>query len=200
MTIGFDGSQWIKQKVGITPGPEPGIIPAPVTPPQSKPTTDSPKHQTLYDKLKTLLASEIQQGKISLSQTSGQLQIRFPEKFSFASGSDELLKSFIPIIKRIGEIIDQTPGNIIIAGHTDDVPINTERFRSNWELSAARAVSVAHALFDYAQVQKKRVRVEGYAETRPLVENDSFKHRAINRRVEISIDTSLEQSSVHDRE
>ena len=194
MTVGFDGTQWIKRKLGAdTPiGPEPGIIqpPQPPSPPpaikKEATTAETPK-QDLYQELSTLLKQEIKQDKITLVRQQGNILIRLPDRFSFESGNNELLNSFSPIISRIGHIIKNTKGRITISGHTDDLPIMTERFRSNWELSAARAVSVAHILIHNSQLDKNRITVEGHADTQPLKPNDSNYHRAINRRVEISV-------------
>ena len=78
-------------------------------------------------------------------------------------------------------------GDILVQGHTDNIPISTARFRSNWDLSTARAVSVAHELFTGGILNQKRFQVAGFADTRPLVENSNRAGRARNRRVEIVI-------------
>ena len=75
-----------------------------------------------------------------------------------------------------------------VAGHTDNLPINTARFPSNWELSAARAGSVIRYLIE-SGVDPARLRAEGYADTRPLTANDSDKSRAQNRRVELTLES-----------
>ena len=77
--------------------------------------------------------------------------------------------------------------NFIVSGHTDNVPIESTRYRSNWELSAARAVSVAHILLQNDVISVDRFKIEGYADTRALVANNSEQNRAKNRRVEISL-------------
>ena len=82
-------------------------------------------------------------------------------------------------------------GDIAVEGHTDDIPINTEQFRSNWDLSAERALSVAHELFKDEEINPGRFMVVGYADTRPLAPNDDWKNRARNRRVEIVIRRGL---------
>ena len=97
------------------------------------------------------------------------------------------MDDFQPVLARIGAVLAQTEGQIIIAGHTDDIPINTARFRSNWELSASRAVSVVDHLGRITEIPMQRFLIEGYAETRPLVPNEDAETRARNRRVEIVI-------------
>ncbi|WP_156504054.1 OmpA family protein, partial [Oleiphilus sp. HI0066] len=77
---------------------------------------------------------------------------------------------------------------ISIEGHTDDVPIKTKEFPSNWDLSAKRALVVAHGLMESGDLDPRRVSVSGFADSRPLVANDSTEHRAKNRRVEIVLE------------
>ncbi|MCW8920387.1 MAG: OmpA family protein, partial [Sedimenticola sp.] len=110
------------------------------------------------------------------------------EKGSFPSGSAQLNDDFYGVMVRLSEAVAKTPGKVVVAGHTDDVPIATRRFRSNWELSSARAVTVVHALLDDPNVDPKRVTVEGHADSQPLLPNDSKENRAINRRVELIIE------------
>ena len=85
------------------------------------------------------------------------------------------------------------PGRIKVQGHTDNIPINSARFRSNWELSSARAVSVAHQLMRGDYIDQDRFEVTGFADTRPLAPNDNPDNRARNRRVEVVIRQGLEQ-------
>ncbi|MCB1727006.1 MAG: OmpA family protein, partial [Gammaproteobacteria bacterium] len=85
------------------------------------------------------------------------------------------------------------PGQITVAGHTDNIPISTGRFRSNWELSSARAVTVLHAMLQNRDIAEDRVVVQGLADTRPLVDNDSPQNRARNRRVELILTRSIDQ-------
>ena len=94
----------------------------------------------------------------------------------------------MPVLQRIADSLVTTPGDVVVSGHTDDVPISTRRFRSNWELSSARAVTVLHALLGNPNLEPHRVMVEGRAETLPLVPNDSPDNRARNRRVEIMVE------------
>ena len=93
----------------------------------------------------------------------------------------------IPIIERVVKVLAHCTGDVLVSGHTDDRPIASSRYRSNWDLSAARAVSVVHELVMTRQVPAERVIAAGRAETNPLVPNDTPEHRARNRRVEIAI-------------
>jgi len=99
-----------------------------------------------------------------------------------------LRATFIPIMDKIRDVLKEVNGAYSVEGHTDDVPISTARFRSNWELSSARAVSVAHELMKYRDIDPEKFVVVGYGEIRPMEANDTEANRARNRRVEIVIE------------
>jgi type VI secretion system protein ImpK len=107
----------------------------------------------------------------------------------FASGSARLDAGLRPLILRIAETLDRIPGAIVVTGHTDDVPIRTARFPSNWELSAERARSVS-ALMATRLREQGRLRAEGVADSEPLAANDGSANRARNRRVAIILRTA----------
>ena len=133
------------------------------------------------------LMDEIRKGRIEVETQGRQIVIRVKEKGSFGSGSATLRDSFIPIMDKIRGAIESINGVFAVSGHTDDIPISTLRFRSNWELSSARSVSVAHELLKTGTMDPAKFTIVGHGETRPLVENDSNENRSINRRVEIII-------------
>src|SRR5690606_30489783 len=113
---------------------------------------------------------------------------RIEEKGSFASGSAQLTWEFEGLLLDMAEVLADMPGDLAIEGHTDNVPIRTERFYSNWDLSAARAAAVANVLLAREQVTPDRIRVTVLADTKPRVANTSPEHRAKNRLVAIVID------------
>mgnify|MGYP000210712610 CR=1 FL=1 len=133
------------------------------------------------------LMDEIRKGRIEVETQGRQIVIRVKEKGSFESGSATLRDSFIPIMDKIRGAIESINGVFAVSGHTDDIPIATLRFRSNWELSSARSVSVAHELLKTGSMDPAKFTIVGHGDTRPLVENDSSDNRSINRRVEIVI-------------
>jgi len=139
------------------------------------------------EEIREALQLEIEENLVSVETEQTKIIIRINEKGSFPSGSAKLNDDFYGVMVRISEAVARTPGKVVVAGHTDDVPISTNRFRSNWELSSARAVTVVHALLDDINVDPKRIAVEGHADSQPLVPNDSVENRAINRRVELII-------------
>ncbi len=109
------------------------------------------------------------------------------EKITFLMGQADLLDTFRPTLLRMADFIAQQPGQRVqVTGHTDDTPIHNFRFPSNWELSAARAASVARFLIANG-VDPSRVTIQGYASYRPVAPNDSVAHRQANRRVEITL-------------
>ena len=137
--------------------------------------------------LQEALKEQIDQGLISLDKEEKKIIIRIQEKGSFGSGSARLDPGFYKVIDRISEVLATRPGKILVAGHTDNIPIRTGRFRSNWELSSARAVTVLHALLRNPRLDQRRVVVQGFADTRPVADNDTPQGRAKNRRVELII-------------
>ncbi len=144
-------------------------------------------------RLASNLEKQIQSGKIEVESRGKKIVIRVKENGSFPSGSATLRSEFIPIMDKIRSIIKDMPGRFYIEGHTDDIPINTPRFRSNWELSSSRAVSVAHELFKDNSIDKKRFTIVGMADTKPLVNKKTRKARSKNRRVEIIIEQGPEK-------
>lgn len=138
--------------------------------------------------LRAALERELAAGTLQLEQERKRIVIRIEERGSFPSGSADLDPAFGEVARRIGNALEEIPGEIAIEGHTDDIPIRTGRFRSNWDLSAARASSVANALLATGTVAPARLRVHGFAETRPRVDNQTAAQRAQNRRVELVID------------
>lgn len=138
------------------------------------------------------LHEQVDSGEIEIETRGRQIIIRIREKGSFVSGSATMAPNYIDVMEEIRTVLAQKPGRIQVQGHTDNVPISTERFRSNWELSSARAVSVAHELMKGGQIKPRRFEVTGFADTRPLVDNASTENRARNRRVEIVIQQGLD--------
>ncbi len=149
------------------------------------------------EEIRQALQLEIEENLVSVETEQTKIIIRINEKGSFPSGSAKLNEDFYGVMVRISEAVASTPGKVVVAGHTDDVPISNSRFRSNWELSSARAVTVVHALLDDPDVDPKRIAVEGHADSQPLVPNDSVENRAINRRVELIIERGTDLDNGH---
>ena len=152
------------------------------------------KSEEDLERIRRTLKEEIEQGLVNVEADGSRIVIHILEKGSFKSGVADVEHSFLPVLIKIRGLLVDTPGQITVSGHTDNVPISTSRFRSNWELSAARAVSVAHELMRFREIEQRRFLITGHGETRPLVENDSSGNRAKNRRVDISIVRGSEAS------
>jgi len=133
------------------------------------------------------LEAEVASDALHVNYDKDQVVIRFSEEATFGSGDATIKPEMIPIIERVVEVVGNCTGDVVVSGHTDDRPISSSRYRSNWDLSAARAVSVVHELVLNREIPADRVVAAGRAETSPLAPNDSAENRALNRRVEISI-------------
>lgn len=139
------------------------------------------------EKFKEALEDEIEEGLIDVESQMNRIVIRIREKGSFSSGDARLNRAFVPILDKIHDVLVKTNGQLAVAGHTDNIPINTPRYRSNWELSTSRATSVVHELLRKGEIPPARFVLEGYAETQPLTTNDTAANRSKNRRVEIIV-------------
>lgn len=136
-------------------------------------------------KIRDSLKDQITEGLVSVETDGLRIIIRIHEKGSFPSGSAVLNAGFEPVMNKIVAAVGGSKGDVVVAGHTDDIPISTDWYRSNWELSASRAVTVAHSLLENGTVDPNRMVIEGRADRDSLVPNNSRKNRAKNRRVEI---------------
>ncbi|MDX1692310.1 MAG: flagellar motor protein MotB [Ketobacteraceae bacterium] len=142
------------------------------------------------------LKAEIKEGKIEVETKGRKIIIRVKEQGSFASGSATLRPSFMPVMDKIRNVLKEMRGSFAVTGHTDDVPISTPRFRSNWELSSSRAVSVAHELMKTGEIAPDLFSVVGLGETEPLAPNDTDENRARNRRVEIVVEQGKQDDKI----
>jgi chemotaxis protein MotB len=138
-------------------------------------------------RLRLALKEEIEKGSVSIQTEGMKVIVHLMENATFDSGKAVLHEAFRPTLNKIAALIDDNSGDVTISGHTDNVPISNDRFRSNWDLSTSRAVTVAHELLDVSTLDPANVMVTGHADTRPRKPNDSAENRAKNRRVDISI-------------
>ena len=127
-------------------------------------------------------------GEVSVLATSRGIIITMREKVTFRPGEAEILISSKPVLDNIAEIIQRHPNFLVeIDGHTDNIPIKTHLFPSNWELSVARATSVLKYFINYQSINPSRLSIKGNADQKPIVPNDTPENRAKNRRVEIRL-------------
>lgn len=149
------------------------------------------KKSAEYEALASSLDGEIKAGRIQVSELKGKLTVRMAEKVLFPSGSATVSKAGKATLEKIAVAFKDVKGRMIrVEGHTDNVPIKTERFPSNWELSSARAIAVVRILQDQG-VDPGLLGAAGYASFQPVAANDTADGRAQNRRIEISLAAPL---------
>jgi chemotaxis protein MotB len=161
--------------------------PAPA-PPDSKPAPAT--HADLVkskDVLHKALDPELHSGKVSVVLDGRGLVVSLQEAAFFASGDDAVNQAGYPIIAKISGVILGLSNSLRLEGHTDSVPIHTARFRSNWDLSTARAIAMLELLRDRYSVPAERMSVAGFAENAPVDTNDTEEGRAHNRRVDLVV-------------
>jgi len=149
--------------------------------------------------LSEMLAQEIQEGVIEIEAKPDSFVIRLKDKGAFPAGTARLTDDFIDVLEVIKEELSKIKGAIIVAGHTDNIPINTSAFRSNWDLSAERSVSVVQELLYESKINQERISIQAFADSRPLVDNDTAENRSKNRRVEIVISKSIAELDSMDK-
>jgi chemotaxis protein MotB len=150
----------------------------------------SPKPVSLDPPLQKLLRdldTEIRSGTMQVRMGDRGLTISLSQSAFFPSGTDALDPSAYPILQKVAACIRGLPNAVRFEGHTDSIPIRTPRFRSNWDLSAARAIAVMERLDEEEQIPPGRMAVSGYADTAPVDSNESEDGRARNRRVDIVV-------------
>ncbi len=147
------------------------------------------KTKKSYEDLTAGLQSEIAAGQIQITQLKGKLTVNLVDKILFDSGRAEIKGDGTKVLDKVASVLNGVADkNIRIEGHTDNVPISgalTSKYASNWELSTARATSVARYLQDQDKVDPTRLVAAGYGEYHPIASNDSAEGRAQNRRIEI---------------
>ncbi|WP_321470696.1 flagellar motor protein MotB [uncultured Paludibaculum sp.] len=153
--------------------PQPPPIPAELLPPLN----------ALNDKL----AKEIAEGKLQVSLGARGLVISFRQTALFRSGDDQVQSDAAEVFRSISEVLRDLPNNVVVEGHTDSIPIHNSRFRSNWELSAARSIAVMDMLISKFGIDRRRVAILGYGENQANGDNQSEEGRAKNRRVDLVI-------------
>lgn len=190
-TTGEPGGQ-----VMILPKGSPPLQAKPVGKPNKALAAANKDKQIKRDKMKNVakdimdvLAPLVRQGKVKLLETSRGVTIEINDSILFAPGQARLEPASMSAMQAVAQVLAATDFPITIEGHTDNIPINTPAFPSNWELSAMRATTVLR-LFNSSGVGAERLTAIGYGETRPAGTNLSLEGRANNRRVSILIDSN----------
>jgi type VI secretion system protein ImpK len=148
------------------------------------PPTPPPGDET--GKIKKFLAPEIKQGLVTVVEDAQTITVRISSKGMFASGSATVEPAFFPILERIGEAVNEEPGPLVISGHSDNIPIRSVKFPSNWHLSVARAKAVLD-LMAKKVTDPKRLTAEGRGDSQPIAPNTTPEGREQNRRIEVTV-------------
>lgn len=127
---------------------------------------------------------------VSIAEGQEGITLRIDDNLLFASGEAQLTSQGRAVIESLVPTLESFGGQISVEGHTDDIPISTARFPSNWELSTSRAIAVVRHLIQ-SGVSEGRLRAIGYADTQPIASNDTAEGRAVNRRVELLLKQQL---------
>ena len=143
------------------------------------------------ERLNKELAEEIREGKLEVRLEPRGLVISLRQSAFFPSGTDAMDQSNLPAMKKLAELIATLPNSIQLEGHTDSIPIHNVHFKSNWELSCARAIAVLETFCGTFELSRERFSVVGRADTVPIDSNETVEGRARNRRVDVVILNSL---------
>lgn len=170
------------------PPPAPTPAPAPEVPPVVTP---------LAAELEDVIGSDVTLPGVEMTTSVRGLVISLPEAGSFPAGRAELSQGARDVMIDLADRLRDLPNLVRVEGHTDDVPIATLEFASNWELSTARATRVVQFLIEEGRIDPARLAAAGYAEYRPRLPNTSAEARARNRRVDIVV---LDPDAAHREE
>jgi chemotaxis protein MotB len=133
------------------------------------------------------LSEDLKSGRLELSEDARGLVLSIPEASAFPTATADLSPVAQAAVARLAAVLTRLPNAVRVEGHTDDVPIHTARFTSNWELSTARAIRVVELLIEQGRLAPDRLSAAGYGEYHPRVANESAAARAQNRRVDVII-------------
>lgn len=154
--------------------------PARQVPPRPQPASHQASHQALVQANEKLRS----QGLDSHLEARG-LVISLPQAVLFPPGEDHVVATALPVVSQIAEVLASVPNKVSLVGHADSTPIHNRRFRSNWELAAARGVDLLRVLSTRYGISESRLSVQSYGSNLPKDSNDTVAGRAENRRVEI---------------
>ncbi len=183
-TLGHALSRLLKNNPGQplpASAPVVTVLPQPGT--KARPVELLPSLHQLNETLK----KEIESGRLEVRMERRGLVISLKEATFFPSGGDILEPTTLPMLEVIANEIKRSPNPIRLEGHTDSIPIKTSRFRSNWDLSAARGIAMLELFAERFGVDRGRMAISGFADTAPVASNETDEGRRKNRRVDIVV-------------
>jgi chemotaxis protein MotB len=152
------------------------------------------QNRSMYEEVKAFVEKNNLQEVVHIIQDSRGVIIQLRDNIIFQSGSADIINESKPILDQISGLINTFHNEINVEGHTDNIPIKTSKYESNWELSTARAGSVLRYFVEVRGLNPVRFKASGYAEYKPVAANDTAENRAKNRRVQILIVTNEKES------
>ena len=177
--------------IAVPPARMPGLARVALAPlavaaaPQPRPAPQpAPPPSDVVVSLHRFLQPEIDAKLVIVTQTQQAVGVRIFNRGMFALGSATVRADFVPLLERIGEALNEEPGRVLVTGHTDNLPIHTVQFPSNFQLSLARA-QAASAIMLHRLRDPTRLVIEGRADSQPVAPNDTEDDRAQNRRIDV---------------
>jgi chemotaxis protein MotB len=187
-TANFDSALGsVRQALGAQPtqvhAPHPQSERAALTPSPSPGSTQATRDQAVVERLTRFLAARGLSAQVEVAPSERGIVLRTRDQILFDSGAAELKPRGLPVLAAVCELARHFRGQLAVEGHTDDRPMQSALFPSNWELSGARSAVVLRYLLA-EQIQPELLHMAGYAERRPIASNETEEGRAKNRRVE----------------
>ncbi|RMH52012.1 MAG: flagellar motor protein [Zetaproteobacteria bacterium] len=145
----------------------------------------------MSESMQKIIGSNSLGGLVDVHVDPGQVRLQMEAQLLFPPGSDRLKPEGMAALEKLSKVLRESEGKIDVEGHSDNIPIHTGRFRSNWALSAARAVSVVERLIELG-IPAERLHASAYGDTRPRASNATPEGRAKNRRVEFVLEMGQE--------
>jgi chemotaxis protein MotB len=170
------GDSRVNPEVAASPRPE-----------EKRPPVASKDLEKTLATISELLKKEVAEGKVAIKLDQRGLVVSMRELTFFASGDDAVNPASFPIIQKIAQVVSTVPNPVRLEGHTDSVPIHNGRFRSNWELSAARSIALLEILRDQCGMPAEKLSIAGFAANAPVDTNDNPEGRSHNRRVDLVV-------------
>lgn len=140
-----------------------------------------------YQKIQSALKKLESDKRLALVVDEQRITIRLTESSLFEGGTDKLLPEALPVLDEIAIVLKELPNSLRVEGHTDNIPVRTAQFPSNWDLSSARAIRILKYFFEQHGFDPSKLSAAGYGEFRPVETNDTPSGRSKNRRVDIMV-------------
>lgn len=186
----FKGDSIITETTIKPQGQSDNMSPEPIAqvPQVNQSKSNAQELDKLYVKLQQYIKTNHLENVLSLQNLQRGVQLTLKEQILFDLGKADIKSQATPILQRVGGILKTVPNEISVEGYTDNNPIiNGDKYKSNWELSGARALNVMYFLIHHDTLNPVRLHYAGYGEYKPIVKNDTKEHQSLNRRVNIIV-------------